>query len=53
MQQASRKQGMTVLIITHNSAITPMADRIVHIKNGRVESIRQNANPAPVSEIEW
>jgi len=53
LQQASRKQDMTVLIITHNSAITPMADRVVHIKNGHVEKIQTNANPAPVSEIEW
>ncbi len=45
LQQASRKQNMTVLIITHNSAITPMADRVVHIKNGRVAQMTKNATP--------
>ncbi|MCL2361301.1 MAG: ABC transporter ATP-binding protein [Defluviitaleaceae bacterium] len=52
LQDAS-KDGMTVVVITHNSAITPMADRIVKIKSGKVESVRDNPNPKPVSEIEW
>ena len=51
--QAASQRGMTVVVITHNSAITPMADRIVKIKSGRVESVKDNPNPTPVSEIEW
>ncbi len=53
LQQASRKQHMTVIIITHNSAITPMADRVIHIKNGRVAQMTRNDMPVPVEEIEW
>ena len=45
--------NMTVIVITHNSAIAPMADRIIEIKNGLVSRIRQNENPRPVEEIEW
>jgi len=52
LQDAS-KNGVTVVVITHNSAITPMADRIVKIKNGRVASIQDNPSPTPVSKIEW
>ena len=44
---------MTVIIITHNSAIAPMADRVVHVKNGMVASMEVNAKPTPVEEIEW
>lgn len=53
LQDTCRKKGVTVVVITHNTAITPMADRIVKIKNGKVESIKDNHNPIPVSEIEW
>jgi len=52
LQDAS-KNGMTVVVITHNLAITPMADRIVKIKSGKVESVTNNPSPKPVSEIEW
>ena len=44
---------MTVIVITHNSALTPMADKIVKIKNGQVDKILINENPAPVEQIEW
>ncbi len=53
LEKAGRRDGMTVLIITHNSAITKMADRIVKIKSGTIESIAENANVVPASEIEW
>ena len=52
LQEASQR-GMTVVVITHNTAITPMADRIVKIKSGKVESVTDNPSPTPVSEIEW
>ena len=48
-----RDKGVTVIVITHNMAIIPMADRIVKIKSGKVESVADNDNPTPVSEIEW
>ena len=44
---------MTVVIITHNSALCAMADRVIRIKNGTVESVETNPAPAPVEEIEW
>jgi putative ABC transport system ATP-binding protein len=44
---------MTVIIVTHNSAISQMADRIIRFKNGKVASIQKNENPKPVSEIKW
>lgn len=53
LEKAGREDGMTVLIITHNSAITKMADRVVKIKNGTVDSVEENRNPLPASEIEW
>lgn len=48
-----KDKGVTVIIITHNMAITPMADRIVKIKSGKVEAVTDNSSPMPVSEIEW
>ena len=48
-----REKGMTVIVITHNSAITAMADRIITVKSGRVEKMYRNENPADISEIEW
>ena len=42
-----------VLIITHNTAIAPMADKVIHFKNGTAESIEINENPQPIEEIEW
>ena len=53
LQDTARRSGMTVVIITHNSALTDMADRVVTLRSGRVASIRTNPAPRPVSEIEW
>ncbi|MFR5691976.1 MAG: ABC transporter ATP-binding protein [Lachnospiraceae bacterium] len=53
LQDTCRKRGMTVVLITHNSAIAPMADRIIKIKNGRVSKIVENPAPVPVETIEW
>lgn len=53
LQDTCRRKGMTVIVITHNQAITPMADRIIHIKNGRVSKMVMNDNPQPVENIEW
>lgn len=49
----SRKQGTTVVIITHNQAIAPMADRIIRIKSGKIESNKKNSKIIPIEEIEW
>ncbi len=53
LQETCRGRGMTVVVITHNTAITPMADRVIRIKNGRVEKMSLNGKPTPVEEIEW
>ncbi len=53
LQDTCRQKEMTVIVITHNSAIAPMADRIIHIKNGRVSGMELNPNPVPVETIEW
>ncbi len=53
LQDTCRKDGMTVIVITHNQAITPMADRIIRLKNSKVESVTVNENPTDVSLIEW
>ena len=53
LQDTCRKENMTVLIITHNGALAPMADRIIRFKNGSVESMEINPNPKPIEEIEW
>ena len=53
LQDTSRDTGMTVVIITHNQAITPMADRIIRVKNGTVSSVEINNNKTPVEKIEW
>ena len=53
LQDMSRKRGMTVIIITHNSALTAMADRVIQVKNGTVTSVECNDRPIPVEEIEW
>ncbi len=53
LQDTCREKGMTVILITHNSAIAPMADRVIHIKNGKVSKIIQNDHPVPVETIEW
>lgn len=53
LQDMCREKGMTVIVITHNTAITPMADRVIKIKNGRVDQMYQNEHPVPVETIEW
>lgn len=53
LQDTCRKTGMTVIIITHNQALTPMADRIIEVKNGKVSSMRKNDKIIPVEDIEW
>ncbi len=53
LQDCSRKSGMTVVIITHNSALSAMADRIIKVKNGSISSIKMNDNIIPVENIEW
>ena len=53
LQDTCRKEHMTVIIITHNSALAPMADRIIRFKSGKVTDITLNENPTPISEIEW
>ncbi|MCI8668477.1 MAG: ABC transporter ATP-binding protein [Lachnospiraceae bacterium] len=53
LEDTCREKGMTVIVITHNQAITPMADRIISIKNGNVHSVKMNRQKTPVEEIEW
>lgn len=48
-----RNKHMTVIVITHNQAIAPMADKVIYIKNGKVEATQINPNPVPIEEIEW
>ncbi len=53
LQDTCRSKGMTVILITHNSVIAPMADRVIKIKNGRVADMVRNPYPVPVETIEW
>lgn len=53
LQDTCRKKGMTVILITHNSAIAPMAERVIKIKNGKVSKVTLNENPISVETIEW
>ena len=53
LQDMCRERGMTVFVITHNSALTPMADRVIKIKNGKVSRMTMNDHPTPIEEIEW
>ena len=53
LEDTSRKSGMTVIIITHNSALTAMADRVITVRSGTVRDVKLNPNPTPISEIEW
>lgn len=53
LQTTAKETGMTVIIVTHNAALTPMANRIITLKSGRVENIKLNENPLPVERIEW
>ena len=53
LQDTCREKKITVIIITHNTAITEMADQVISFKNGKVSDIRKNPNPTPVERIEW
>ena len=53
LQDCGRKNGMTVVIITHNQALTAMADRVVSVKSGVVTDVSLNAHPTPIEDIEW
>lgn len=53
LQDTCRKEGITVILITHNSAIAPMADRVIRFKSGKVIDEKCNPNPTPIAEIEW
>ena len=53
LQDTGKANGMTVVIITHNSALTDMADRVIHVKSGKITKIVKNDNPKPIEEIEW
>ena len=53
LQDCCRIDGMTVIVITHNLAITPMADKVIHINSSKVTGIEINENPTPIDQIEW
>ncbi len=53
LQETSHKLGKTVIIITHNSAIAPMADKVIHVNDAKVQKIEKNEKPISVDEIEW
>ena len=53
LQDACRRDGITAIIITHNSALAPMADRLIRFKSGRVTDMRVNERPVPIADIEW
>ncbi len=53
LREMCDKYSMTVVVITHNSALAPMADRVIRLKNGRVDSMKMNETPKSIAEIEW
>lgn len=53
LSSTSKKYDMTVIVITHNSAIAPIADKIITVKNGKVESVKKNSNPIAIESVEW
>ena len=53
LQDTCRRDGITVLIITHNAALAPMADRLIRFKSGRVTAMERNLHPTPIAQIEW
>ena len=53
LQDTCREEGMTVIIITHNLALTPMGDKVIEVKSGKVQKMTINENPVPVERIEW
>ena len=53
LQDTCREQQMTVIVITHNLALTPMGDKVIRVKSGKIRSIEVNEHPKPIQEIEW
>ncbi|MEG2536285.1 MAG: ABC transporter ATP-binding protein, partial [Lactococcus sp.] len=53
LQDTCRKMGMTVIIITHNLALTPMGDKVIEVRNGKIKSMTINENPVSIERIEW
>ncbi len=53
LQDTCREEKMTVIIVTHNTALTPMADKVIRVKSGQAVSVEQNEDPTPIEEIEW
>lgn len=53
LSDTSKKYNMTVIVITHNTAIAPIADKIITVKSGKIESVKKNENPVPIESIEW
>ena len=53
LQKTAKDENMTVVIITHNSALAPMADKVIKFKSGTVSDVIINKKPTPVSELEW
>ena len=53
LQDTCRHEGITVVLITHNAALAPMADRLIHFKSGRVTEMSTNPSPTPIGQIEW
>ena len=53
LQETSRNSGMTVVVITHNLALTPMGDRVIHVKSGLIDSVVMNPEPLSIDKIEW
>lgn len=53
LQDTCKKENMTIIIITHNTALAPMADKVIYFKNGTVDTVKKNDNPISIEEIEW
>ena len=53
LEDTARQEKMTVIIITHNSSLAPMADKVIRFKSGKVEEVTINKNPTPIEKIEW
>ena len=53
LQKMCRQMHMTVVVITHNLALTPMGDKVIYMKNGKVERMILNPDPTPIERIEW
>ena len=53
LQRTVKESGMSVVVITHNAALIPMADRVIRVKDGRVASVSDNETPKAVEEIQW